>query len=178
MAKSKTVYTCSECGSQAPKWSGQCGDCGAWNSLVETAAVVPAARGGRFAGYAGQQAAPVQELSQVRPERETRTPVGFGELDRVLGGGLVAGSVILIGGDPGIGKSTLLLQALAAFKRSDFAGIVPAHFRADARILLSVALRAGQNDQEEANQHDCGRSLHGSPPFRGWCLFEKEQDPF
>jgi DNA repair protein RadA/Sms len=116
MAKAKILYTCNECGSQSPKWSGQCGDCGAWNSLVETAAVAPVAgKAARFVSYAGEQAGRVQDLSQVQPGAEQRTPMGFGELDRVLGGGLVAGSVILIGGDPGIGKSTLLLQALAAF---------------------------------------------------------------
>ncbi|MFN2338960.1 MAG: DNA repair protein RadA [Gammaproteobacteria bacterium] len=119
MAKAKILYTCNQCGSQSPKWSGQCGDCGAWNSLVETAAVTPVTgKAARFVSYAGEQAGRVQELSQVQPGAEQRTPMGFGELDRVLGGGLVAGSVILIGGDPGIGKSTLLLQALAAFAQT------------------------------------------------------------
>ncbi|UCE77753.1 MAG: DNA repair protein RadA [Gammaproteobacteria bacterium] len=116
MAKSKLLYQCTECGSQSPKWSGQCPDCGAWNSLTESLSVVsggPAT--GRFAGYAGDGAARIQTLAEVRPGEETRVSVGVQELDRVLGGGLVAGSVVLIGGDPGIGKSTLLLQALAAF---------------------------------------------------------------
>lgn len=110
----RSVFACTACGAQAPKWSGQCPDCGAWNTLVETSA--PAARGARFAGYAGDAAgdARVQSLAEVAPERRLRIATGIGELDRVLGGGLVAGSVVLIGGDPGVGKSTLLLQALAA----------------------------------------------------------------
>ena len=108
----KSIYVCSECGGQAPKWSGQCSDCGAWNTLQES---VPAATGGaRFTGYAGDLAAEaIRPLAEVAAERVARQPTGLGELDRVLGGGLVSGSVVLIGGDPGIGKSTLLLQALA-----------------------------------------------------------------
>ncbi len=116
MARSRCSYQCSECGTQSPKWAGQCSDCGAWNSLVETLQV--AAAGGktsRFSGYAGELRSGIQRLSEVQPGREARLPAGIDELDRVLGGGLVAGSVVLIGGDPGIGKSTLLLQAMAAF---------------------------------------------------------------
>jgi DNA repair protein RadA/Sms len=116
MAKSKSVYQCAECGAQAPKWSGQCGDCGAWNSLSEVLSVVSGtATTGRFAGYAGETVAQVQTLVDVQPDDKARVSIGVAELDRVLGGGLVSGSVVLIGGDPGIGKSTLLLQALASF---------------------------------------------------------------
>jgi len=113
MAKAKQIYTCSSCGSQAPKWIGQCNDCGEWNTLQETVAqIVPAGdKAARFQGYAG--AAVVQSLTEVRPESESRFTIGMPELDRVLGGGLVKGSVVLIGGDPGIGKSTILQQALA-----------------------------------------------------------------
>jgi len=104
-----------ECGAQSPKWSGQCPDCGAWNSLTESLSVLSGGPGaGRFVGYAGENGAQVQNLSEIRPGEDARASVGVEELNRVLGGGLVAGSVILIGGDPGIGKSTLLLQALAA----------------------------------------------------------------
>ena len=110
----KILYVCSECGAQAPKWAGQCGDCGAWNTLQETVAV-PAAKGeGRFAGYAGDAgAAQIRNLSEIVAQHTERLPTGLKELGRVLGGGLVSGSVVLIGGDPGIGKSTLLVQALA-----------------------------------------------------------------
>jgi len=114
MAKGKTIYTCTECGAQAPKWAGQCGECGAWNSLVETLAAPAAERKGRHAGYAGTAGTvAVQCLKEVAAEETARLATGSSEFDRVLGGGLVAGSVVLLGGDPGIGKSTLLLQTLA-----------------------------------------------------------------
>ena len=111
MAKAKTLYTCPECGATAPKWQGQCPGCGLWNTLVETVAETPTANSNRFAAIAG--AGRLQRLSEIDPREEPRQPTGIEEFDRVLGGGLVAGGVVLIGGDPGIGKSTLLLQALA-----------------------------------------------------------------
>ncbi|MDQ2068849.1 DNA repair protein RadA [Natronospira bacteriovora] len=116
MARAKTVYECENCGAQAPKWSGQCADCGAWNTLVESRPVASGpgrvAPGGRArAQYAG--ASGVFDLSDVKGREAARVSTGLSELDRVLGGGLVAGSAVLIGGDPGIGKSTLLLQACA-----------------------------------------------------------------
>ncbi|MDD3518624.1 MAG: DNA repair protein RadA [Chromatiales bacterium] len=110
MSKIKTLYHCTACGAAHPKWSGQCGECGAWNTLEETVAAAPAKGPPRFAGYAGQSR--VRNMAEVPLEAEPRTATGISELDRVLGGGLVRGSVVLIGGDPGIGKSTLLLQAL------------------------------------------------------------------
>ncbi|MDX1606393.1 MAG: DNA repair protein RadA [Candidatus Competibacterales bacterium] len=112
MSKSKTLYRCTECGGSQAQWAGQCGACGAWNSL-ETETAQPAAgsstgRGAR--GYAGENR--IQMLKDVGQQAEQRVDSGFLELDRVLGGGIVAGSVIMLGGDPGIGKSTLLLQML------------------------------------------------------------------
>ena len=116
MAKAKTAYVCADCGAEYPKWQGQCEACGAWNTL--SAFVVQpakeAANASRHAGYAGPEAVRVQPLAAVAGEVERRHLVRIGELDRVLGGGLVEGSVVLVGGDPGIGKSTLLLQTLAA----------------------------------------------------------------
>ena len=116
MAKSKTAYVCSDCGAEYPKWQGQCEACGAWNTL--SAFVVEpekeTAHAGRRVGYAGPEAAKVQPLAGIAGEVEQRHMIRIGELDRVLGGGLVEGSVVLVGGDPGIGKSTLLLQTLAA----------------------------------------------------------------
>lgn len=115
MPKLKTLYACSACGAQSPKWTGQCGDCGAWNTLVEevTMASSQANRNARFAGYAENPGtAAAQLLSQIALVEHARLPTNLTELDRVLGGGLVPGSVVLIGGDPGIGKSTLLLQTL------------------------------------------------------------------
>lgn len=108
MAKAKTLYTCTECGGQVPKWQGQCPHCLAWNTLVET--VAEAASTHRYAGLA--QASKMQRLSEVEAQEVPRQPTGIAEFDRVLGGGMVDGAVVLIGGDPGIGKSTLLLQAL------------------------------------------------------------------
>ncbi|MBS0326659.1 MAG: AAA family ATPase, partial [Proteobacteria bacterium] len=110
MAKAKTLYTCTECGGQAPKWQGQCPHCGAWNTLVETIAAPPPTR---FEGVAGAPST-VIPLAKVTPRATSRIATGIGEFDRVLGDGLVPGGVILLGGDPGIGKSTLLLQAGSA----------------------------------------------------------------
>ncbi|MEX3946404.1 DNA repair protein RadA [Paraburkholderia sp. EG287B] len=109
MAKVKTLYTCTECGGQAPKWQGQCPACGAWNTLVE--GVAETAGSHRFQSLA--KSAPVRRLADIEASDVPRFTTGVGEFDRVLGGGLVAGGVVLIGGDPGIGKSTLLLQSLA-----------------------------------------------------------------
>jgi DNA repair protein RadA/Sms len=110
VAKPKTAYTCTECGGQAPKWQGQCPHCGVWNTLVETTATPAAAR---FESVAGARST-VTTLASVKPRASFRIATGLEEFDRVLGGGLVPGGVILLGGDPGIGKSTLLLQAGAA----------------------------------------------------------------
>ena len=110
MAKAKTVYVCNDCGGQSPKWQGQCPACGAWNTLTETV-VETAKPASRFEALSVTSA--VQVLAEVAAREEPREPTGIDELDRVLGGGLVHGAVVLIGGDPGIGKSTLLLQALA-----------------------------------------------------------------
>ncbi|HVO90166.1 MAG TPA: DNA repair protein RadA [Casimicrobiaceae bacterium] len=110
MARPKTQYTCTECGGQSPKWQGQCPHCSAWNTLVETVAEPVSAR---FKSVSGGRSV-VMPLSKVEAAETSRIATGFDEFDRVLGGGLVPGGVILLGGDPGIGKSTLLLQACAA----------------------------------------------------------------
>jgi DNA repair protein RadA/Sms len=111
MAKVKTVHSCTECGAVSPKWQGQCPDCGAWNTLVETVAEARTPASRRFSVLAST--ARVRTLSEIEAREEDRLPTGVGEFDRALGGGLVAGGMVLIGGDPGIGKSTLLLQALS-----------------------------------------------------------------
>ncbi|MDE2257180.1 MAG: AAA family ATPase, partial [Xanthomonadaceae bacterium] len=115
MAKSKTAYVCNECGAEYTKWQGQCESCGAWNTLSEFV-VETATKPGtvKRSGYAGAAPARIVPLVDVAAEAELRERIGIGELDRVLGGGLVQGSVVLVGGDPGIGKSTLLLQVLGA----------------------------------------------------------------
>ena len=111
MNKIRTLYVCDACGARLPKWAGQCSECGAWNTLVESRVPEKPARG-RLPKM--DKEALVQQLAEVRGEDASRVSTGLAELDRVLGGGLVAGSVTLIGGDPGIGKSTMLLQAAAS----------------------------------------------------------------
>ncbi|MEN9366786.1 MAG: repair protein RadA [Pseudomonadota bacterium] len=120
MARDKTLYTCRECGGTSPKWLGKCPHCNAWNTLDETvpepaAAAGAAGRNTRFQALARSQ--PVATLADIEAAEVARTPTGLEELDRVLGGGIVEGGVVLIGGDPGIGKSTLLLQAAEALSR-------------------------------------------------------------
>ena len=131
--KARTVYSCTECGGQSPKWQGQCPHCGTWNTLVETVATPAPARYKSVAG----KAAPVRPLASVETAATPRFPTGVSEFDRVLGGGLVPGGVILLGGDPGIGKSTLLLQAMAAIGASKSALYVTGEESAE-----QVALRA------------------------------------
>jgi len=114
MAKARTRYACSECGGESPKWQGQCPQCGAWNTLIE--GVAESGVKHRFSGIA--RSSGLKRLSEVSAREADRTGTGIGELDRVLGGGFVAGEVALIGGDPGVGKSTLLLQALAQMSGS------------------------------------------------------------
>lgn len=114
MAKAKVLYSCTDCGTEAPKWAGQCGDCGAWNTLIEiTSTPAASSRTTRYAGFAGEaKGLKVQRLDSVSSDDVGRFKTGSAEFDRVLGGGVVQGSVVLLGGDPGIGKSTLLLQIL------------------------------------------------------------------
>ena len=132
MARAKPRYVCSACGGEHPRWMGQCPECGAWNTLEE---VAPPATGA--AGPGGKKrSAEVTTLAEVSTAPEPRLTTGVAELDRVLGGGLVPGSVVLIGGDPGIGKSTLLLQTLAALSRS-----YPALYATGEESLQQVALR-------------------------------------
>ena len=110
MAKARTVYTCQTCGAQAPKWMGKCSDCNAWNSYVEETYEAPAVAS-RSAGGLVETTQPIA-LPDIQSDMGSHIPIGISELDRVLGGGYVPGSAILIGGDPGIGKSTLILQLL------------------------------------------------------------------
>lgn len=132
----KNIFVCSECGAQASKWSGQCGDCGAWNSLHEERAVRTPGRAARAAGFTGQLSS-IKSMADIEAVAEVRSATGFAELDRVLGGGLVHGSVVLIGGDPGIGKSTLLQQAVAALATS-----LPTLYVTGEESLQQIALRA------------------------------------
>ncbi|HLU14228.1 MAG TPA: DNA repair protein RadA [Burkholderiaceae bacterium] len=141
MAKAKTTYVCTECGGTCPKWEGRCPHCGTWNTLQETH---DAHATHRFAPLAG--ASPVRVLADIEAREQSRQPTGIAEFDRVLGGGLVTGAVVLIGGDPGIGKSTLLLQALVSLSRVTNVLYVTGEESAE-----QVALRAKRLDMETGN---------------------------
>jgi len=135
-ARLKSVFSCTECGGQTPKWAGQCPHCSAWNTLVETAVEAGAKSGAhRFSSLGGSSE--VVALADVEAQEFPRLPTLIGEFDRVLGGGLVEGGVVLIGGDPGIGKSTLLLQAAARLAEQ-----VPVLYITGEESAQQVALRA------------------------------------
>ena len=144
--KARTAHVCTACGAEYGKWQGQCTACGAWETVheivLESAAAVartPVAAT-RRAGWAGKVDAPqVTALAEVRQDIEQRVSTGIGEFDRVLGGGLVPGAVVLVGGDPGIGKSTLLLQAMASL-----AGTLPGLYVTGEESLAQVAGRAAR----------------------------------
>lgn len=142
MSKLKTNYVCQSCGSRYPKWAGQCTDCGEWNSLIEAPSepAVSHRAKPKAGGYTGQAAA-VTRLNQVSMSRETRMTTGISEFDRVLGGGLVTGSVVLIGGDPGIGKSTILLQTATHMAQHQNTSAL---YITGEESLAQVALRANR----------------------------------
>jgi DNA repair protein RadA/Sms len=118
MTKTKHNFTCSQCATIHAQWQGQCADCGAWNSLTEQRQIKTAPRQQRLTGFSGAVESKVVALADVVTQVLPRISCGNKELDRVLGGGLMPGSVVLIGGDPGIGKSTLLLQTLCQLSQS------------------------------------------------------------
>ena len=145
MAKEKTIYTCTECGATSPRWLGKCPGCEAWNTLIESVAegAGPAAKN-RFAALA--KTSEVTVLADIEAADFARTPTGIDELDRVLGGGIVEGGVVLIGGDPGIGKSTLLLQALDGLQRAQ----VPTLYVTGEESGAQVALRSRRLGLEQS----------------------------
>jgi len=153
MSKNKTIFSCQKCGSQFPKWIGQCTDCGAWNTLAEEQQVVAskAAGGGRFAGYSGGEnqlgrAGTVVALKEIPLNAEMRISTQLLELDRVLGGGLVVGAAVLVGGDPGIGKSTLLLQTVA-----NLSATCKSLYVTGEESLQQIAMRAQRLQVSPAN---------------------------
>jgi DNA repair protein RadA/Sms len=135
MAKSES-FTCSACGTVHPRWSGQCEACGAWNTIVAEA---PLQAGPSTVSRRGK-GVPLTDLAAIA-EQAPRTEAGVGELDRVLGGGLVKGSAVLLGGDPGIGKSTLLLQAAARFARNGLKVIYVTGEESVAQVQMRAARR-------------------------------------
>ncbi|MFZ9286628.1 MAG: DNA repair protein RadA, partial [Burkholderiaceae bacterium] len=134
MAKDKTLYSCTDCGGTSPRWLGRCPHCEAWNTLVETVAESTAPAKNRFAALT--PASEVSVLSAIEAADVARTPTGIAELDRVLGGGIVEGGVVLIGGDPGIGKSTLLLQAVDALQRAGLQTLYTSGEESGAQVAL------------------------------------------
>ena len=148
MAKNKTQFECRECGHTISKWAGQCSACQAWNSFEEVQVqVATSSKQTRFANYAGDSS--VRKLGTVTTEKQQRSSSCIRELDRVLGGGVVAGSVILIGGDPGIGKSTLLLQVSVAMSSA----IKPLYVTGE-ESLSQIAMR-GQRLQLDVSELEC-----------------------
>jgi DNA repair protein RadA/Sms len=143
----KTRYVCQHCGAQYPKWSGQCSECNAWNSLVEEL-TISTKRSISLGGFTPLSDGEVKLLAEVELSQEVRTPTGSQELDRILGGGLVMGSVILIGGDPGIGKSTLLLQTLCQLSQQQSALYITGE-----ESLQQVTLRARRLGLPENKLH-------------------------
>ena len=141
VAKARTAFVCNECGADFNKWQGQCSACGAWDSISEIvleSAAAASSPASRRSSWAGKVDAPkVMALKDVQQGEDVRVSTGIGEFDRVLGGGLVEGAVVLVGGDPGIGKSTLLLQALA-----QMAGTLPGLYVTGEESLAQVAGRA------------------------------------
>lgn len=139
MAKAKIQYSCQQCGAVFHKWAGQCGDCKAWNSLQES---VTSTGNSRKIGYAGENSGTqICNLTDITAEQAVRLPSGISELDRVLGAGFVEGSVVLIGGDPGIGKSTLLTQTMANLSQQVATLYVSGEESAD-----QISLRAARLD--------------------------------
>jgi len=137
MAKDKTQYTCTDCGGISAKWLGKCPSCGAWNTLIESAVEIAGTTKNRYAGMAAlAPASEVAVLSDIEAQDVARTPTGQDELDRVLGGGMVEGGVVLIGGDPGIGKSTLLLQAMDGLQRRGMSTLYVTGEESGAQVAL------------------------------------------
>lgn len=117
MVKTKVIFSCQHCGTQYAQWQGQCRDCGEWNSIVEEVSVQKS-QNPRTAGFFGMRSTQTLLISDVSMQSQPRLATGLAEFDRVLGGGLVSDSVVLIGGDPGVGKSTLLLQILCQISKN------------------------------------------------------------
>ena len=167
MARPTSRFVCQGCGEAFLRWEGQCRTCGAWNSLVETVVREPA-RAGRPTGRAGAAPTPATPLAAIGEADVPRQPTGIGELDRVLGGGLVPGSLTLVGGEPGIGKSTLLLQAAAGLG-------APVLYATGEESAAQVRLRAGRLGLLEGQagrvievlaEHDIGQILESARAMR------------
>ncbi len=166
MSKSASTYVCSACGAATPKWAGSCDNCGAWNTISEEAALSSGPTGKTLGASKGRKVE-LTGLTSTEPPLPRRTS-GIGELDRVLGGGLVPASAILVGGDPGIGKSTILLQAAAAFSKNGGKVIYVSGEEAASQIRMR-ADRLGLTDApmllaSETNLRDILTTLDSEKP--------------
>ncbi len=150
MAKSSTRFTCQACGAIAPRWVGRCNSCGGWNTLVEET-TIKSKRDPR-SGIGGSDPSQPLSLSEIPEDGAARLPTGIAELDRVLGGGAVIGSVVLVGGDPGVGKSTLLLQALAGLARRGVKTLYSSGEESVAQIGLRARRILGDTDHGDRLQ--------------------------
>src|SRR3712207_5171488 len=146
MAKEKTVYVCSNCGQGSPKWVGKCPSCGEWNTYVEEIVRKEPVSRRPVSGIETPKAKPLA-LSEIEADDEPRIDMHDEELNRVLGGGLVPGSLVLIGGEPGIGKSTLVLQTAAALARAD----APVLYVSGEESAQQIRLRADRLGSDDAN---------------------------
>ena len=165
MKAPKPVFVCQECGAQSPKWQGRCTDCGAWNSFVEERAGRDAAGAGRgrtATRMPGSRRRARSCTPRSKRRRPTRLSTGIGEFDRVLGGGIVPGSLVLLGGEPGIGKSTLLLQAAAHFART--VGPVLYASGEESEHQIKIARRSARRRRRAAVS--ARRNLHRAHPRR------------
>lgn len=147
MAKAKSVFVCTDCGAEHTKWQGQCMECGAWNTLKELKISAASKSSSRSVqGYSGSQSNQVLSVKDIELNEVPRFSTGISELDRVLGGGIVPGSVVLIGGDPGVGKSSILLQVMCGLSQT-----VPALYVTGEESLQQVVMRAKRMQLPEDN---------------------------
>jgi len=165
MAKSKTTYVCSDCGHTEPRWAGKCAGCEKWNTLQEAVERAEAPKTNRYSNWSGSRAE-ATDLRDVKPATHFRVSTGSKEFDRVLGGGLVSGAVTLIGGDPGIGKSTLLMQALGVLSRTQKVVYVTGEESLEQMQERAVRLGAGDAPIKALAEVEMERILE---------FFEKEQ---
>lgn len=165
MAKAKFQYQCTECGGVFAKWQGQCSECNSWNTLVESAIGGNSSKSSRFTALAANTADLVK-LSEIPAEEHPRFSSGVGEFDRVLGGGMVPGMVVLLGGDPGIGKSTLLLQSMVTLSEAKNVLYVSGEESAGQIALRAQRLGLGHTDLTVLTEIELEKILQAVEKFK------------